>query len=200
MTVLLQALLLKVLLFQIVASRSIINTLPGFPGELPFKLETGYVGVGDSDDVQLFYYFIESEGAPEYDPLVLWLSGGPGCSGFTALVYENIGPLSFDYADSIDSKPILKLNPHSWTKVANIIFIDAPVGTGFSYAKSWEESPNLSDTISAAQTYQFLKKWLVDHPRFLSNPLYIGGDSYSGIVLPIIVQEISDGNPLTITL
>ncbi|KAK9941825.1 hypothetical protein M0R45_007518 [Rubus argutus] len=194
MTVLLQALLLKVLLFQIVASRSIINTLPGFPGELPFKLETGYVGVGDSDDVQLFYYFIESEGAPEYDPLVLWLSGGPGCSGFTALVYENIGPLSFDYADSIDSKPILKLNPHSWTKVANIIFIDAPVGTGFSYAKSWEEYPNLSDTISAAQTYQFLKKWLVDHSRFLSNPLYIGGDSYSGIVLPIIVQEISDGN------
>lgn len=43
-------------------------------------------------------------------------------------------------------------------QVANIIFIDAPVGTGFSYAKSWEEYPNLNDTISAAQTYQFLKK------------------------------------------
>ncbi|KAK9941829.1 hypothetical protein M0R45_007522 [Rubus argutus] len=66
-------------------------------------------------------------------------------------------PLSFDYADSVDNKPLLKLNPHSWTNVANVIFIDAPVGAGFSYAKSWEEYPNLSDTISAAQTYQFLK-------------------------------------------
>ncbi|KAM5549714.1 hypothetical protein ABKV19_000896, partial [Rosa sericea] len=112
MTVLLQALLL-VLPFHInAASRSIITSLPGFPGDLPFRLETGYIGVGDSDNVQLFYYFIESEGSPVYDPLVLWLTGGPGCSGFSGLVYENIGPLSFDYAHSFDNKPQLKLNPY----------------------------------------------------------------------------------------
>ncbi|KAK9941835.1 hypothetical protein M0R45_007528 [Rubus argutus] len=158
------------------------------------QLETGYVGVGDLDDVQLFYYFIESEGSPEHDPLVLWLTGGPGCSGFSGLVYESIGPLSFDYANSTGNKPQLKLNPYSWTKVANIIFIDAPVGTGYSYARTWEGYSNMSDTLSAAETYQFLRKWLMDHPNFLNNSLYIAGDSYSGIVLPIIVQEISDGN------
>ncbi|PRQ22334.1 putative peptidase S10, serine carboxypeptidase, alpha/Beta hydrolase [Rosa chinensis] len=87
----LQQVLVLVVLFNVVSSTSIIKTLPGFSGDLPFKLETGYVGVGDLDDVQLFYYFIESEGSPEYDPLVLWLTGGPGCSGFSALVYENIG-------------------------------------------------------------------------------------------------------------
>ena len=54
-----------------------------------------YVGVGDMDDVQLFYYFIESEGSPEYDPLVLWLTGGPGCSAFSGLIYENIGTCLF---------------------------------------------------------------------------------------------------------
>ncbi|CAL8176946.1 unnamed protein product [Prunus armeniaca] len=194
-TMLPQALLLVTLLNINVASASnIIKTLPGFRGDLPFKLETGYVGVGGMDDVQLFYYFFESEGSPEYDPLVLWLTGGPGCSAFSAFVYENLGPLSFDYAHSIGNKPKLKLNPYSWTKVANIIFLDAPVGTGFSYAKNWEGYSNLNDTLSAAQTYEFLRKWLMDHPKFYSNPLYIAGDSYSGITVPMLVQEISDGN------
>jgi carboxypeptidase C (cathepsin A) len=36
-------------------------------------------------------------------------------------------------------------------------------------------------------------QWLKAHPRFLKNPLYIMGDSYSGIITPILVQEISDG-------
>ncbi|XP_021822235.1 serine carboxypeptidase-like 7 isoform X2 [Prunus avium] len=194
MAMLPQALLLLVLFHNGVASSSsIVSTLPGFSGDLPFKLETGYVGVGDLDDVQLFYYFIESEGSPEHDPLVLWLTGGPACSGFHTFVYVNIGPLSFDYAESFGKEPKLKLNPYSWTKVASIIFLDAPVGTGFSYATTWE-GYNVSDTSHAAQTYQFLRKWLIDHPKFLNNPLYIGGESYSGIVVPVVVQEISDGN------
>ncbi|BBN69147.1 hypothetical protein Prudu_777S000100, partial [Prunus dulcis] len=35
--------------------------------------------------------------------------------------------------------------------------------------------------------------WLMDHPKFYNNPLYITGDSYSGIIVPMVVQEISDG-------
>lgn len=44
-----------------------------------------YISVGDS---KLFYYFIESQGNPQEDPLFLWLTGGPGCSSFCGLVYE----------------------------------------------------------------------------------------------------------------
>ncbi|XP_059445669.1 serine carboxypeptidase-like 13 [Corylus avellana] len=176
-----------------VKSQSIVETLPGFPGKLPFKLETGYVGVGDADDVQLFYYFIESEGNPKKDPLLLWLTGGPGCSSLTGLLYE-IGPLSFNYEDFDGNLPTFLLNPYSWTKVASIIFLDAPVGSGFSYATS-SQGYNITDLTSAAQTYEFLRKWLKDiHPEFMSNVLYVGGDSYSGIIVPIIVQEIHDGN------
>ncbi|XP_062176465.1 serine carboxypeptidase-like 2 [Alnus glutinosa] len=177
---------------NVVESQWAINSLPGFSGNLPFKLETGYVGVGELDDVQLFYYFIESERSPEDDALVLWLTGGPGCSAFSALVFE-LGPLSFDYENSETNSPKLKLNPYSWTKVANIIFVDEPVGAGFSYAKT-SEGYNISDTLAVAELYDFLRKWLKAHPRFLKNPLYIMGDSYSGIITPILVQEISDGN------
>ncbi|GAV90696.1 Peptidase_S10 domain-containing protein [Cephalotus follicularis] len=184
--------ILSLNLLTMVVTQSIIKTLPGFQGDLPFTFETGYIGAGDLDDVQLFYYFIESERSPKDDPLMLWLTGGPGCSAFSGLVYE-IGPLQFDYAKSSGNKPVFTLNPYSWTKVANIIFLDSPVGTGFSYSNTWQ-GYNVSDTITAEQVYEFLRKWLMDHPKFLTNPLYIAGDSYSGKIVPIVVQEISDGN------
>ncbi|KAL3722259.1 hypothetical protein ACJRO7_034608 [Eucalyptus globulus] len=193
MASILSRLLLSLLVFfGTVQSQSIIKSLPGFPGDLPFKLETGYIGVREFDDVQLFYYFIESERSPKDDPLMLWLTGGPGCSSLSGLIYE-IGPLNFNYKNSSGNSPTFLLNPYSWTKVANIIFLDQPVGAGFSYSTT-QEGYYSGDLRSAAETYQFLRKWLVGHPQFMSNPLYIGGDSYSGMTLPIIVTEIVNGN------
>ncbi|KAM7472612.1 hypothetical protein LguiA_010795 [Lonicera macranthoides] len=105
-------------LSQIIMSQSIINTLPGYPNKLPFKLKTGYIGIGETEDVHLFYYFIESERNPTNDPLIIWISGGP----------------------------------------------DQPVGTGFSYADSFD-AWKTSDTLSATQTYNFLKKgYMIGNP------------------------------------
>ncbi|XP_031283678.1 serine carboxypeptidase-like 18 [Pistacia vera] len=164
---------------QPVVSQSIIKNLPGFPGNLPFKLETGYVGMGYLEEVQLFYYFIESERSPKDDPLLLWLTGGPGCSALSALFYEIAKIMLLETLIII-------------LQVANIIFLDALVGTGFSYAKT-SEGYNIGDLTSASQTYEFLRKWLLDHPKFLSNPLYVSGDSYSGMTVPIIVQKMYNG-------
>ncbi|WOH14020.1 hypothetical protein DCAR_0933536 [Daucus carota subsp. sativus] len=175
-----------------VYSQSIVRNLPGFHGDLPFKLETGYTATGEKDDVELFYYFVESERNPADDPLVVWIAGGPGCSSLRAFFYE-IGPLTFDYSRSKDEKPSLLLNPYSWTKVSNVIYLDTPVGTGFSYARS-SDAYRTSDTLSSKHVYNFIRKWLIDHPRFISNPLYVTGVSYSGIVIPIITQEIYNGN------
>ncbi|GFP79465.1 serine carboxypeptidase-like 18 [Phtheirospermum japonicum] len=185
-------LLCSLLQFNTAISRSIIKALPGYPGNLPFKLETGYISVGENDDVQLFYYFIESEGDPKKDPLVLWLTGGPGCSGFSGLVYE-IGPMIFDVVDFDGNFPTLTLNPYSWTKIANIIFIDSPVGTGFSYANT-SKGYNSSDTKSTKDNYTFLRKWLSIHPTFTKNRLYIAGDSYGGKITPMLALEIAKGN------
>ncbi|XP_072973128.1 serine carboxypeptidase-like 17 [Typha angustifolia] len=184
-------LLLLLNLFSLALCVSVITHLPGFRGRLPFYLETGYVSVDEEKGVELFYYFITSERSPSEDPVLLWLTGGPGCSAFSGLVDE-IGPLKFVKSPYNGSLPNLVYFPDSWTKVANIIFLDSPVGTGFSFSAS-PEGYYVGDLSSSMQVHSFIIKWFIDHPQFLSNPFYVSGDSYAGKLVPLIAQIISEG-------
>jgi cathepsin A (carboxypeptidase C) len=76
----------------------------------------------------LFYWWFESRNSPKDDPLVIWLTGGPGCASEIALLYEN-GPYRFE-----DDGKTLKGNPHSWNSNANLLYVDQPIGTGFSHS------------------------------------------------------------------
>ncbi|KAL0898367.1 hypothetical protein Bca101_082328 [Brassica carinata] len=190
----LQLLFLLILSGNAVDSTSTIKYLPGFEGRLPFELETGYIGVGEEEEVQLFYYFIKSERNPEKDPLLLWLSGGPGCSSISGLLYEN-GPVTVKFEVYNGTIPSLISTTYSWTKISSIIYLDQPVGTGFSYSRT-QLASKPSDSVEVKRIHEFLQKWLNKHQEFLSNPFYAGGDSYSGMVLPALVQEISKGNYL----
>ncbi|KAM0835633.1 hypothetical protein ACQ4PT_062809 [Festuca glaucescens] len=186
-----------------------VPRLPGFSGPLPFSLETGYVELDDG--VRLFYYFIQSERDPEEDPVLLWLTGGPGCSALSGLVYE-IGPFYFDFEGYTGSGlPTLLYKPTSWTQVSNVIFVDSPAGTGFSYDTMGNRTIP-SDTIVIQQLHTFLQTWFDEHPQFLPNPFYVAGDSYSGVIIPplamkllkiqkkiilLTYQGVIAGNPLT---
>ncbi|ONM17116.1 Serine carboxypeptidase-like 19, partial [Zea mays] len=208
-------LLLGSLVAQLPAARGgsghVVTRMPGFDGPLPFHLETGYVEVDEQLGVQLFYYFVRSEkDDPGEDPLLLWLSGGPGCSGLSGLAYE-IGPFHFDARGYRGGFPTLLYRPETWTKVSNIIFMDSPVGTGFSYATS-DEGLKSSDTQAVRQLAIFLRKrahdrlpdlpvlmqWLEEHPEFLPNPLYIGGDSYGGMIVPALALQIHTSSATTL--
>ncbi|KAK1314418.1 Serine carboxypeptidase-like 18 [Acorus calamus] len=196
-------LILSTLLFSSSASSSnVVKTLPGFDGPLSFHLETGYIGVEEDNDVQLFYYFIKSDRNPKEDPLIAWISGGPYCSVLSGLAFE-IGPLRFDIKEYKGELPTLVSHPYSWTKVSNILFIDAPVWTGFSYSKSSTNKGD-SDIISSKRISTFIKKWLEENPKFKTNPLYIGGDSYSGKIVPVVthelIKDIEDGREKNLNL
>ncbi|MED6108730.1 hypothetical protein PIB30_026819 [Stylosanthes scabra] len=170
-------------------SGDIVKTLPGFQGPLPFMLETGYIGV---EYTELFYYFVESTGKPQIDPLILYLIGGPGCSGLNGVLYQT-GPLAFNVTDYSGGLPQLILRGHTWTKSASIIYPDVPVGTGYSYATT-QQGYMLSDTITIRHIMKFLRKWLIEHPKFITNRFYIATDSYSGVFAPILAQQILDDN------
>ncbi|XP_031092184.1 serine carboxypeptidase-like 18 [Ipomoea triloba] len=169
-----------------------VEFLPGFDGPLPFQLQTGYnIGVGQNEEIQLFYYFIKSDSNPQEDPLILWITGGMSCSVLDA-IFQQIGPLFIEPVEYNGSLPRLLPFPYSWTKVASFIFLDFPAGVGFSYATT-AESLQSNDLLVSSNAYEFLQKWLIDHPEFLSNPFYVGGHSSAGIKVPIVAEMISNG-------
>lgn len=88
------------------------------------KQHSGYLDVAIR--TKYFFWMFESRSKPSTDPLVLWLTGGPGCSSQLALLAEN-GPCNMAKNGTGTEK-----NPYSWTSNANVIWVDQPAATGFS--------------------------------------------------------------------
>lgn len=142
--------------------------------------ESGILDLGNGDDI--FYWLFKSRDTPDKDPLVFWLTGGPGCSSELAIFYEN-GPWT------INDDLTLKSNAYSWNNNTNLVFIDQPVGTGFSHAKNPTHYARNEKMVSE-NFYRFLLKFLIKYPEFKSRPLYITGESYAGHYIPAIADFI----------
>ncbi|KAM7203531.1 Alpha/Beta hydrolase fold [Rhypophila sp. PSN 637] len=155
---------------------------------------TGEVNL--SDEKRLFYWFIESRNDPKNSPTMVYLPGGPGGSALEA-VFLAIGPCS--------------LNEHSnatvyenttWTEFTNLLFIDQPVGVGFSATPGavWgfvDGIPNNLDEVTQ-DLYNFLLGFYNDVlPQYASNHLHFLGSSFGGIFAPAVVDYINSrrGHP-----
>eukprot|EP01114_Cavostelium_apophysatum_P014280 TRINITY_DN365_c0_g1_i1.p1 TRINITY_DN365_c0_g1~~TRINITY_DN365_c0_g1_i1.p1 ORF type:complete len:435 (+),score=116.18 TRINITY_DN365_c0_g1_i1:132-1436(+) len=149
---------------------------------------SGYITINGTYDngAHLFYWMFESRNVPKTDPLVLWLTGGPGCSSELALFFEN-GPYQ------INDDLSLKINPNSWNTFANLLYVDQPVGTGFSYA-DYEQDYVTDETEVAQDMYVFLQNFLAMYPQYQTQDFYITGESYAGHYIPAIAARILQGN------
>nr|DAD25390.1 TPA_asm: hypothetical protein HUJ06_026854 [Nelumbo nucifera] len=171
---------------------ALITELPGFEGTFPSQHYSGYITIDESHGKKLFYYFVVSERNASNDPVVLWLNGGPGCSSFDGFVYEH-GPFNFEAGSTPTSLPKLHLNPYSWSKVSNIIYLDSPAGVGLSYSRN-KTDYRTGDLKTASDTHTFLLKWFEQYPEFLSNPFFIAGESYAGVYVPTLASEVVKGS------
>jgi len=77
-------------------------------------------------------WLFDSRATPQDDPLVVWLTGGPGCASEVALFYEN-GPYKFP--EDVTKQAPITSNEFAWNNSANLLYVDQPIGTGFSHAK-----------------------------------------------------------------
>lgn len=126
------------------------------------------------------------------DPVVLWLNGGPGSSSLIGLLTEN-GQFRLDERslnNITDGIPQVFYNPYGWTKIANMLYLETPKGVGFSYCDSGVKECYNNDTSMAQDSYEFLVQFFNSFSEFSSNKFFITGESYAGIYIPMIMDQI----------
>ncbi|XP_052733913.1 serine carboxypeptidase-like 35 [Vigna angularis] len=164
-----------------------VTDLPGQP-VVNFNHYAGYVKLRRQEKKALFYWFFEAQEASSHKPLVLWLTGGPGCSSVAFGAAQEIGPFR------VDDHQRITINKFSWNRVANIIFLESPISVGFSYTNNSDDLSKLGDQVVALDNYAFLLGWFKRFPRFKSHEFYIIGESYGGHYAPQLAEVIHEGN------
>ena len=179
-----------------------VLSLPGWDAPLPSRHFSGLVPVSGGSR-ELHYYVQEAETAPTDKPLMLWLNGGPGTSALFG-AFTELGQLLFN-RNSMEGKgaaPKLFRNPYAWTREVNLLFLESPAGVGFSRCRSGLLGANTStssrrkgrcvsnDTSTAQQNADALEGFLRVHAEYVGRDLYLAGESYAGIYLPMLVAEL----------
>ena len=161
-----------------------ISSLP-FNEFFPEPELHGLIPIKNNDD--MFYWLFPSRNDADKDPLVIWLSGGPGCSSSLAIFHEN-GPMSLQNGEPVK-------NDISWNNRANLLYVDQPIGTGFS-GGTLADMPKFEKEV-AIQFEVFLIGFYAKYPAFKGRDLYITGESYAGHYIPFISAQILDSQQST---
>ena len=112
-----------------------------------------------------------------------YLSPHPG------MLMEN-GPFVF-----VTNTTTIKLNDFAWNKKANVLYLESPGGVGFS--KSFRNNNfTYTDPTTTEDNYKALTDFFRKFPNLKKNDFYISGESYAGIYVPYLANEILEKNKL----
>ncbi|KAF4230986.1 hypothetical protein CNMCM6805_000509 [Aspergillus fumigatiaffinis] len=161
---------------EFVKNSGICETTPGV------NQYSGYLSVGDN--MNMWFWFFEARNNPKQAPLAAWFNGGPGCSSMIGLFQEN-GPCHF-----VDGQDTPSLNKYSWNNYANMLYIDQPIGVGFSYGTN-----KVSSTETAAPyVWKLLQAFYAQFPEYESREFGIFTESYGGHYGPEFASYIQEQN------
>lgn len=142
---------------------------------------SGYLNISYKD---IHYVYLESQNDRDNDPLILWVGGGPGCSGLYSMFYE-IGPFRLLTPES----PQLNVSQESWNKRANLLFLEAPGAVGFSTGPV-----NSTDVSTVDDLLYSLIEFMSRFPTLKKNDFYLAGHGYAGILIPQLATLIDQRN------
>ncbi|XP_077550033.1 lysosomal protective protein-like [Haemaphysalis longicornis] len=153
---------------------------PGLPEQPSFKQYSGFLEAGNNR--KFFYWFVASQGSPEKDPLMLWLDGGPGCSALVSFFKEH-GPFRI-----ASTGKTLSVNPFSWNKIANMLFLEAPAGVGFSHDPAGNYSSN--DDSTTANIYEALLDFFKKFSGLQNNDFYVAGKGSASTYVTMLAYRL----------
>ncbi|KAB2022916.1 hypothetical protein ERO13_D07G222800v2 [Gossypium hirsutum] len=180
------------LLFFFLCSKvrsELIPSLPGQHGHLSFRQYSGYIVTDAEHGRALFYYFVEcSSNEDVLHPLTLWLNGGPGCSSLGFGAFMENGPFQPG-----ENGTLIK-NPYSWNIESHMLYLESPIGVGFSYSNTSKDYIDWNDTQTAEDNYRFILKWLEEFPQFKDCDFFLAGESYAGHYIPQLAALLVEHN------
>lgn len=143
---------------------------------------SGFVTVDAKHNSNLFFWYVAAKNNREQAPLLVWLQGGPGASSLFGLFEEN-GPFH------IHKNMSVKHREFSWHQNHHMIYVDNPVGTGFSFTDS-DEGYSTNEEQVGENLLKFIHQFFVLFPNLLSHPFYVAGESYGGKYVPAFGHAI----------
>ena len=184
----------------------LITNLPGFGNSTwPFKAYSGYLTVPgpfqltDYDSLEIHYQLHMSQNNPSSDPLVTWHQGGPGGSSIDVGLYTEMGYFQIDDQG-------FHTNDYAWNKVANMLYLESPAGSGQSSGfsaciKGGKDVACHWDDVSQGEAYAHaLAAFRNAFPELSASPLYLTGESYFGQYGPNIANWILTHAPFNTSL
>ncbi|KAL0948943.1 hypothetical protein HGRIS_009048 [Hohenbuehelia grisea] len=146
---------------------------PSWSGLIPISNRTG-------ETRKLFFWFFPPGPQGSSDDLIFWTNGGPGCSSLEGFSQEN-GP--FTWAPGT-AKPTQ--NDFSWTNLSSVLWVEQPVGTGFS-----QGTPDIKNEDDlAAELVGFFQQFLEIFSELKGKNFFLSGESYAGTYVPYIANYI----------
>lgn len=155
------------------------------PENVAIESYSGYLTVDELHGSNLFFWFFPATNDATNAPVILWLQGGPGGSSLYGLFDEH-GPFSVSKSQTLDPRN------HTWVSTHSMLYVDNPVGTGFSFTV---DGYNKDQTAIGRNMYEALLQFFTLFSEYRKNDFYIAGESYAGKYVPAVSYAIHLNNP-----
>ncbi len=178
----------------------------------PLQMSAGYLPARTEgangqpkDNAHLFFLLLRARHVPAKRKLIVWFNGGPGCSSFDGAMME-VGAWRMDGKGGL----VWVKDGASWNEYADILFLDQPVGTGFSYVNTNGYANSLPQ--AADEVLHFLQQFVQVFPEYSRDvelkfgsqgsgvDVYLAGESFAGQYIPYTAKAIVKARNPPVTL